>query len=70
MKLSLVILVALSCLAISISASPIQIVEKSKEAAVPNQARQAEQPAAPVEDDDDDDDGNTIQNQTKRHSFA
>lgn len=57
MKLSVVLLVALSCLVLSINASPIQIVEKSKEAVVPNQARQAEAAAAPVDEDDDDDDG-------------
>lgn len=63
MRLSLVLLVAISCLIISISASPIQIVEKSKEVKefVPNEARQQQSGAVPSggddDDDEDDDDG-------------
>lgn len=55
------LLAAMSCLILSISASPIQIVEKSKEVKVApvekSQARQNEGPAAAAEEDDDDDDG-------------
>lgn len=58
MRLSLVLLAALSCLVLTISASPIQIVEKTKQVQVaPEKGRQNEG-TAPVEvDDDDDDDG-------------
>lgn len=65
MRLSIVLLVAISCLIISISASPIQIVEKSKEVKeiVPNEGRQqnAAVPAGGDDDDDEDDDDGKLE---------